>query len=69
MKWIRGLLVASMVLLQQDVLGVESSALIAGFLPQTLLYQASISLATAFVWLLAVRFCWPEDSCSKDDNR
>jgi hypothetical protein len=63
------ILVVLMIVLQQDCFDWESASLVWGFLPQTLLYQASISIATAIVWLIAVRFCWPEDGQADGDVR
>lgn len=33
--------------------------LVFGFLPVGLAYHAGISIAAAFLWWLAVRYCWP----------
>ena len=69
MKQILWILVVLMIVLQQDGFHWESASLVWGFLPQTLLYQALISIATAIVWLIAVRFCWPEDEQADGDVR
>ena len=39
----------------------NEAPLVLGFLPLSLVYHAGISLAAAGVWMLALKFCWPDD--------
>ena len=39
----------------------NEAPLVLGFLPLSLVYHAAISLAAAGVWMLALKFCWPDD--------
>jgi hypothetical protein len=39
----------------------NEAPLVFGFLPLSLAYHAVISLAAAGVWMLALKFCWPDD--------
>ncbi len=59
MRYVVWSLLASLVFLHQDYWQWGNASLVFGFLPDTLLYHALISLAAAVVWMLAVRFCWP----------
>jgi hypothetical protein len=43
--------------------------LVFGFLPVALAYHACISLAAAFTWYLATRFCWPSDQAPSAKGR
>ena len=67
-------LVALLILLHQDywidavyvLLGIEgshwdNSTLVFGFLPHTLVYHATISIAAALVWWMATKYCWPRE--------
>ena len=61
MKIFVWLLVVVLVLLHQDYWQWNDTVLLTGFLPRSLAYHAGISLAAAFVWALAVKFCWPHE--------
>ena len=64
----------ALVLLHQDVWLWEDPRLMFGFLPSGLAYHAAYSLATAALWLLAIRYVWPSqlgeiaDSSDGDGN-
>ena len=61
MKPIVWILIVLLVILHQDYWQWGRAELIGGFLPYGLAYHMAISLATAVVWFLAVRSCWPQD--------
>lgn len=60
MKYFVWFLVVALVILHQDYWQWHRSDLVFGFLPYPLTYHMGISIATAIVWILAVKFCWPE---------
>lgn len=53
------LLIAVLLVLHQDNWLWANDTLVFGFMPMGLFYHACISLAAAFVWFLATKFCWP----------
>ena len=61
MKFFVSIFIAVLIVLHQDYWQWGRDDLIGGFLPYALAYHMTISLATAAVWLLAVKFCWPHD--------
>ncbi|QDT01911.1 hypothetical protein K227x_02800 [Rubripirellula lacrimiformis] len=52
-------LVLLLVVLHQDVWNWDNDRLVLGFIPLTLAYHASISIAASAVWLLAATTAWP----------
>ena len=52
---------AALACLHQDFWLWRDSRLLLGFLPSGLAYHAGYSLATAGLWLVAVRRFWPSD--------
>ena len=61
MKPLVWILIILLIIFHQDYWQWGRDDLIGGFLPYALAYHMAISLATAGVWLLAVKFCWPQD--------
>jgi hypothetical protein len=59
MKVLLGLLLATLLILHQDYWQWDDTRLVNGVLPWTLVYHLGLSLAAAFVWWIAVTFCWP----------
>ncbi len=59
MKYVVWALVLLLIMLHQDNWFWSDSTLLFGWAPVTLVYQAGLSLASAVVWFLATRFCWP----------
>ncbi len=57
-------LVILLVILHQDIWFWDDGRLVFGFIPVTLLYHSSISLAAGFVWFLATIYAWPVDTDS-----
>ncbi len=57
----RLILVAAILLavLHQDTWWWDSTAVVLGFLPVGLAYHVGFSLASALLWLVAVKFAWP----------
>lgn len=56
------ILVIVLFILHQDFWWWEDvEPLVFGFLPIGLAYHAGISIASAIVWALAVKYCWPAD--------
>lgn len=53
--------VVLLIILHQDNWLWDSSTLVFGFLPITLLYHICISLGATITWLLATRYAWPLD--------
>jgi hypothetical protein len=53
-------LVLLLAVIHQDVWFWNDDRLVFGFLPITLAYHASISIAASIVWFLAINFAWPE---------
>ena len=47
-------------ILHYDFWNWESTALVFGFVPVGLAYQAGISILAAIAWALVVRFAWPD---------
>ena len=68
MKWIIGLLVLLLVVLHQDFWWWGDKTLVLGFVPIGLAWHVGISLAAAFVWGLAVKFCWPSELENVQEN-
>ncbi|MEZ6091496.1 MAG: DUF3311 domain-containing protein [Pirellulaceae bacterium] len=60
MRYLIWMLVLVLIILHQDYWQWENATLDFGFLPRALTYHIAISLAAAIIWLLAVRFCWPD---------
>jgi len=54
-------LVALLAVLHWDFWYWGDRTLLLGFMPIGLAWQAGFSLAATAVWLLAVRFAWPEE--------
>jgi uncharacterized protein DUF3311 len=54
-------LVVLLAILHFDFWFWSDRTLLFGFLPIGLGYHAGFSIACGFVWLLAVKFAWPED--------
>lgn len=61
MKVVVWLLVLLLAVLHQDVWNWRSTSLVGGVLPAGLAYHMALTAATAVVWYLATRFCWPGD--------
>ena len=59
MKYFVWILVLALIVLHQDYWQWNDATLDFGFLPRALTYHIGISLGAAAVWLLAVKFCWP----------
>ena len=39
----------------------DSDTLVFGFIPIGLAYHATVSVAAAVLWAMAVKYCWPRD--------
>jgi len=61
MKYFVWLLVLLLVLLHHDYWNWHRVELVAGILPVGLVYHMGLSVAAAFVWYFATRYCWPAD--------
>jgi hypothetical protein len=62
MKKLVIVLVTLLLILHQDFWAWDSiEPLVFGFIPIGLAYHMAISIAAAFVWWLAMKFCWPAD--------
>ena len=61
MKYPVWILVAVLLVFHQDYWQWGNATLDFGFLPRTLTYHVAISVAAAVVWMLATKFCWPEE--------
>lgn len=59
MKYVVWGLVLLLVILHQDLWNWNNDRLVLGFIPVTLAYHASISIAASVVWFMATRFAWP----------
>lgn len=75
MKWLVIGLIVLLTLLHQDVWFWDTyEPLVFGFIPIGLAYHAMISIMAAFLWFLAIKFCWPEgvddveEELSQDEN-
>lgn len=53
-------LIVLLILVHQDVWFWDDKSLVFGFMPITLLFHASISLAASITWFMATKFCWPD---------
>jgi hypothetical protein len=54
--------IIALAVLHQDFWWWDNSDwLVFGFMPIGLAYHALISMAAAFLWALAVKYCWPLD--------
>lgn len=57
--------------LHQDFWNWDNTGLVFGFLPVGLAYHAAFSIATALLWVAAVKWAWPSDVeawAEGDDN-
>lgn len=54
-------LVVLVIIAHQDFWNWSDRTLVFGFFPIGLLYHAGISVTAAFIWFLAIFFCWPRD--------
>ena len=54
-------LIVLLLVLHQDYWNWENDSLVFGFIPWGMAYHIGISIAAAFVWLIAVTFAWPSD--------
>ena len=62
MRILVGLMVLALIVLHQDYWNWRTHApLVFGFIPAGLMHHVGISLASAVIGLLAMRYCWPED--------
>ncbi len=59
MKYVAACLLCMLVILHQDYWQWHRSDIVFGFIPYSLAYHMTISLATALVWILVVTCCWP----------
>ncbi len=59
MRLIIWTLVALLIIFHQDFWNWEKDDAVFGFMPIGLFYHACLSMAAAFVWLLACTFAWP----------
>lgn len=67
-KLIYGLIIL-LIILHQDVWWWDDSeTLVFGFIPIGLAYQAGVSLAAAFLWALAVKYCWPAETDAVEEE-
>ncbi|MGI9453591.1 MAG: DUF3311 domain-containing protein [Pirellulales bacterium] len=62
-------LILFLIIAHQDIWFWDDTTLVFGFLPVALAYHACISLAAAFTWYLATRFCWPSDQAPSAQGR
>ncbi len=62
-------LILVLIIAHQDIWFWDDTTLVFGFLPVALAYHACISLAAAFTWYLATRFCWPSDQAPSAQGR
>lgn len=61
------LLVVALAILHQDFWWWDDPTPVFGFMPVGLAWHMGISLAAGLVWLLAVKYCWPEVLESAED--
>jgi hypothetical protein len=54
-------LIITLMVLHQDFWWWDSYETVFDFMPVGLAYHLFISIAAAAVWLLAVKFCWPNE--------
>lgn len=62
MSYLVWILIALLTLVHQIPWGFAATPLYLGVIPPGLLFHAVLSLVAAFLWLLAVTFCWPKDA-------
>lgn len=60
MRWVVWLLLLLLVLLHQDFWGFDNGTIWFGFLPYGLGYHIILSVAATVIWMLAVKYCWPQ---------
>ncbi|MBI1353349.1 MAG: DUF3311 domain-containing protein [Acidobacteria bacterium] len=51
----------ALAILHQDFFFADDATIVLGFLPIGLAYHALYCVATAVVWLLAIRYAWPHE--------
>ena len=61
MKYALYLWVAVLVIAHQDVFNWDDASLVLGCLPVGLAYHVAYTLATALLWVLAIKWAWPAD--------
>lgn len=61
--------VALLFVLHWDFWLWDDATLVLGFVPMGLAYQVAFSLVAALVWVLAMRFAWPEQLEAWADER
>ena len=62
-------LVVALLILHQDFWWWNSiDPMLFGFMPIGLTYHVGLSIAAAFVWFLAMKYCWPADVDVKDGD-
>ncbi|QDU88109.1 hypothetical protein Pla175_14800 [Pirellulimonas nuda] len=59
-------LVATLIVLHQDVWFWDSTTMVFGIVPIGLLWHMGISLAAGITWWLATQYCWPADLEAED---
>jgi hypothetical protein len=62
------LLVALLIIVHQDFWYWDREQIVLGFMPIGLFYHVCLSMAAAFVWILACTFAWPEGIDDFDDE-
>lgn len=61
MRTVVWLLIGALIVLHQDFWWWTADTLIFGAIPIGLAYHIALSVAASLVWLLAVRYAWPEE--------
>ncbi len=68
MRIVVWVLIAALVVLHQDFWWWTDGTLILGAIPIGLAYHIGLSIAASLVWLLAVRYAWPEEPDTLTDS-
>ncbi len=61
MKYVVPCLIVALIFLHQDYWQWNDATLDFGFIPRALTYHATISVAAAIAWAMAVHWCWPNE--------
>ena len=69
MKYAVWVLILLLVVLHQDIWNWTDGRLVLGFMPVGLAYHVGLSIAATVVWLLAVRFAWPEEETGRQGDK
>ncbi len=69
MKRLIAILVIALMIAHQDNWNWTDDTMVFGFMPIGLFYHVCLSIAAAFVWLVACTIAWPFEDVGESDHK